>query len=83
MKETRKMDKRTLKRRAAAKGHQLGRFKERKLAPMFSTPTHLYYVAWCQKCEAAAFTGDDDNGAALRRRCGEYNEFLTQKIGGD
>ena len=64
------MTKATLRKKAAERGHQLGRFKTRR----HSSGQTMYAVAWCEKCEAAAFTNttDSDVNPALDHDCEDY-----------
>ena len=58
------MNKRTVRKQAAAKGHSLGNFVTRK----------AYCVAWCQTCKAAAFAEETYGvgvNPALERTCEE------------
>jgi hypothetical protein len=73
------MDRRTVRKKAAARGHTLGRFVTRYFTGQYGYGRRaMYSVAWCQKCEAAAFTRTDSGvNPAMDHDCETPNAALT------
>ncbi len=66
------MTKRIVRKKARENGHVLGRFKTQR----YTTPGYLYgqimyYVAYCEFCQDAAFAGgsEDEVNPVLRHQC--------------
>ncbi len=64
------MTNQTMKKKAALKGHTIGRIETRVNT---RTGQLMYRVGWCQVCHAAIFS--DGEGGALHRNCFTQEEI--------